>query len=158
VTTRRSAPAIRFWLEWFVALNVLWLAFISAFDVAETVLGLVASALAATATTLVWQQRFDAFRPRARWLLPSWRLPGAIVMDTLVVFGVLWRRLTRGERIQGRFRTEPFPVGRDHERRDARRAVHTIGASIPPNAYVVGIDEDEHTVLLHELAPSRRQR
>jgi hypothetical protein len=158
VTTRRSAPAIRFWLGWFVALNVLWLAFISAFDVAETVLGLVASALAATAATVVWQQRFVSFRPRLRWLLASWRLPEAVVMDTLVVFGVLWRRLARGERIQGRFRTEPFPIGRDHERRDARRAVHTIGTSIPPNAYVVGIDEDEHTVLLHELAPSRRRR
>ena len=158
MTTRRSAPAIRFWLGWFVALNVLWLAFISAFDVAETVLGLVASALAATAATVVWQQRFVSFRPRARWLLASWRLPGAIVMDTLVVFGVLWRRLTRGERIQGRFRTEPFPAAVTTSAESARRAVHTIGTSIPPNTYVVGIDDEEHMVLLHELAPSRRRR
>jgi hypothetical protein len=149
---------MRFWLGWFVALNILWLALISAFDVAETVLGLGASAVAASAATVVRRQRFVTFRPRARWLIDSWRLPGEIVRDTLVVFGVLWRRLVRGERIQGRFRTEPFRLARDHRRQAARRAVYTIGASIPPNAYVVGIDEEEHTVLLHELAPSRRRR
>ena len=149
---------ITFWLGWFVALNVLWLAFISAFDLAETVLGLCASAVAASAATVVWRERFVTFRPRARWLLDSWRLPGAIVVQTLVVFGVLWRRLVRGEPIRGRFRTEPFRLGRDHRRSDARRASYTIGTSIPPNSYVVGIDEDEHTALLHELAPSRRSR
>jgi multisubunit Na+/H+ antiporter MnhE subunit len=158
VTTRRSAGEIRFWLGWFVALNVLWLALISAFDVAETVLGLGASAVAASAATIVRRQRFVTFRPRARWLLGSWRLPAAAAIDTARVFGVLWRRLARGEPIHGRFRTEPFRLDRDHERRAARRAVYTIGASIPPNAYVVGIDEDEHTVLLHELTPSRRRR
>jgi multisubunit Na+/H+ antiporter MnhE subunit len=158
VTTRRSAGAIRFWLGWFVALNILWLALISAFDVAETVLGLVASAVAASAAAVVREQRFVTFRPRARWLLESWRLPAAAVVDTALVFGVLWRRLARGQRIQGRFRTEPFRLGRDHERQAARRAVYTIGTSIPPNTYVVGIDEDEHTVLLHELVPARRRR
>jgi multisubunit Na+/H+ antiporter MnhE subunit len=158
VTTRRSAGSIRFWLGWFLALNLLWLALISAFDLAETLLGLGAAALGASAATVVYEQRFVTFRPRARWMLDSWRLPAAIVRDTVAVFGVLWRRLARGERIEGRFRTEPFRLGRDHQRRDARRALHTIGASIPPNTYVVGIDEDEHVVLLHELAPSRRRR
>jgi hypothetical protein len=158
VTTGRSAGAIRFWLGWFVALNVLWLALISAFDVAETVLGLGASALAASAATAVRGQGFVTFRPRARWLLDSWRLPGAVVVETLVVFGVLWRRLVRGEPIRGRFRTEPFRLCRDHRRGAARRASYTIGTSIPPNTYVVGIDEEEHTALLHDLAPNRRPR
>jgi hypothetical protein len=158
VTTRRSAGAIRFWLGWFVGLNILWLALISAFDVWETVLGLAASAVAASAATVVRRQRFVTFRPRVRWLLGSWRLPAAAAVDTGRVFGVLWRRLARGEPIRGRFRTEPFRLARDHRRQAARRAVYTIGTSIPPNAYVVGIDEEEHTVLLHELAPSRRRR
>lgn len=150
--------ALAFWLGWFVALNVLWLAFISAFDLAETVLGLVASAIAATAAEVVHRQRLVAFHARATWLLDAWRLPGRTVADTVLVFGALGRRVFRGEPLRGRFRTEPFRLGPAAGRREARRAVFTVGASIPPNAYVVGIDEDEHTALLHELVPTPRRR
>ena len=150
--TAGPSRAIWFWTGWFLALNVLWLALISAFDVAETVLGLVASAAAATAVTAVRRQGFVTFRPRARWLLEGWRIPALAVRDSVRVFGVLWGRLVRGRPIEGRFRTEPFRLGREADRSAARRAVYTIGASIPPNTYVVGIDEEEHTALLHELA------
>jgi hypothetical protein len=158
VTNRATRKgALAFWLGWFVALNVLWLAFISAFDLAETLVGVVAAAIAATAATVVGQQGLVTFRPRPRWLLGIWRLPWRAVTDTVVVFGALARRIFRGEPIHGRFRVERFRLAREADRREARRAVFTIGASIPPNAYVVGIDDEEHTVLLHELVPARRE-
>jgi hypothetical protein len=56
--------AWRFWLRWFVFLNVVWLALISGFDWAETILGRLASAIAATAATAVRQTRLVFFHPR----------------------------------------------------------------------------------------------
>jgi hypothetical protein len=118
----------------------------------------VASAVAATAATVVRAEGLVRFRPRPHWLLDVWRLPGRSLADTLRVFGVLGRRIFRGEPIRGRFRVEPFRLGPDARRREARRAVFTIGASIPPNAYVVGVDDEEHTVLIHELVSTRRRK
>ena len=150
----------RFWLGWFVPLNLLWLAFISAFDTTETVFGIFASALAATAATAVRQTGLVEFRPRVAWLLAIWRVGPRIFMESWELFLVLWRRVVRGEPIQGRFRTEPFRIGRDARRAGARRAVRTIGESIAPNAYVVGIDEEHHEVLVHEIltVPRRRRK
>lgn len=145
---------MRFWLGWFVVLNVLWLALISGFDVAETVLGVAASAIAATAATAVRHTRFVFFHPRPSWFLATWRLPWRTLIETVQVFGALWRRVVHGEPIRGRFRAEPFPPGRDEHRAPARRAVRTIAESVAPNTFVVGIDEDEHTVLVHELVPT----
>jgi multisubunit Na+/H+ antiporter MnhE subunit len=157
VRRRRSSRAVH-WLAWFAALNLLWLVFISAFDVAETLLGVVASAVAATAASAVRETRLIRFRPRARWILAGWRIPWRTLAETGLVLRVLWLRVLRGKPIAGRFVTQPFPLGRDPERDAARRALFTIGASIAPNTYVVGIDEDEHAALLHELAPQAARR
>jgi hypothetical protein len=140
----------RSWLAWFGVLNVLWLVLISAFDTAETVLGIFASALGATAAQAVLEQRLVAFRPRARWWLAAGRLPARTVVETGLVFGALWRRL-RGERVEGRFRAVPFPVSDDPARASAARFVRTLGESIAPNRYVVGFDEETQTLLIHEL-------
>jgi hypothetical protein len=148
----------RFWLGWFIPLNLLWLAFISAFDSAETVFGIFASALAATAATAVRQTGMVEFRPRAMWILAIWRVGPRIFVETYELFMVLWRRVVHGEPIRGQFRTEPFRIGREARRAGARRAVRTIGESIAPNAYVVGIDDEHHEVLVHEIltVPPRR--
>jgi hypothetical protein len=152
VRRRRSSRAIH-WLAWFVALNGLWLIFISAFDLAETVLGLVASAIAATAASAVRETRLVHFRPRARWVLAGWRLPWRTLVETGLVLRVLWLRVVRGRPIAGRFVIQPLRPGRDPDRAAARRAMFTIGASIAPNTYVVGIDQDADAALLHELVP-----
>jgi multisubunit Na+/H+ antiporter MnhE subunit len=152
VRRRRSSRAI-YWLAWFAVLNLLWLVFISAFDLAETVLGLVASAIAATAASAVRETRLVRFRPRARWILGGWRLPWRVIVETGLVLRVLWLRVVRGRPIAGRFVVQPLRPGRDPERDAARRALFTIGASIAPNTYVVGIDQDAEAALLHELVP-----
>ena len=62
---------IKGWLAWFVALNVLWLVFISAWVVEEEILGLFAAAIGATAAEAVREQGLTGFRMRARWLLKA---------------------------------------------------------------------------------------
>lgn len=148
----------RFWFGWFIPLNLLWFVFIGGFDVAETIFGLFASAIAATAATAVRRTGLVEFRPRLMWLIAIWRVGPRIFVETYQLFMVLWRRIVRGEPIRGRFRTEPFRLGSDDRRTGARRAVRTIGESIAPNAYVVGIDDDHHEVLVHEILTARRPK
>src|SRR6201999_3927314 len=73
------------WLAWFVGLNVLCLVFTSAFVLAEAVLGVVASAIAATAAEAVREQGLTRFKPRARWFLRARVLPWRAATEAGVV-------------------------------------------------------------------------
>lgn len=142
---------VRAWLIWFAALNLLWLALISSFVLAEEVLGLFASALAATAAVAVRQQRLFRFRPRLAWLLQARRLPWASVRETGLVLAALIRQLTGSEPARGRFRTAPVSLPRDPDESATKRALLTAGLSFPPNSYVLEIDVERELMLVHNL-------
>jgi hypothetical protein len=139
------------WLAWFAALNVLWLVFISAWVPAEEVLGLFASALAATAAEAVREQGVAGFRPRARWLRRLPELPWRAVHESALVLLVLARHVTRRAPARGRFRVIPVALPSDPREQAAKRALLTAGESFAPNAYVLTIDTREGLMLTHEL-------
>jgi multisubunit Na+/H+ antiporter MnhE subunit len=148
---------IRAWIGWFVALNLLWLALIAQFVVAEEILGLFASALAASAAVALARQRLFTFRPRLRWVLPARRLPWQTVKETGWVLGALARQLAGGEASIGRFRTIPVSLPADEGEQATKRALLTAGLSFPPNSYVLEIDRERQEMLVHELVdPDRR--
>jgi hypothetical protein len=130
-----------------------WLLYTTTLDPLEVIVGGIAAGFGVVATVLVRAQRLVRFAPRAAWLRPAWRLPGRVVTDTWRVVAALAGILV-GRRPSGAFRTEPFPGGRG-ARAAARRALATAGWSLPPGSYVVGFDEDEDVVLLHDF-PRRR--
>lgn len=140
------------WVAWFAALNVLWLALISAFVQSETILGLGASALAATAAVAVSEQHLVRFAFRPRWLLRLARIPWQSLRESAWVFGALWRTL-RGHPVHGRFRIVRVSLPGDPAESDAKRALLIAGESFAPNSYVLGIDRDTGEMLIHELIP-----
>jgi hypothetical protein len=146
---------VRFWLGWFGVLNLIWLWLISAFVVSETILGIFASALAATAATAVREQAVISFRPRLRWLARAGRLPARSLTESALVLGALLRQLTGKGRMQGRFRTVEVKLPDDPAEAAAMRALLIAGESFSPNAYVLGIDQYRGLMLVHELVPSR---
>jgi hypothetical protein len=139
------------WLGWFAALNLLWLLLISSFVLEETILGLFASALAATAAVAVREQVLVAFRPQPRWLLAAWRLPGRTARESLLVLGALARHLAGRGLVRGSFRTRRVALPDDPAESAAKRALLIAGESFAPNAYVLGVDEDSGLMLTHEL-------
>jgi hypothetical protein len=139
------------WLAWFAALNALWLVFISAFVVAEEMLGIVASAIAATAAQAVREQGLSGFRVRPRWLWHARVLPWRAVRETGVVLAALARHVTGREPVRGRFRVVPVTLPRNAHEEAAKRALLTIGESFAPNAYVLSIDDKAKLMLTHEL-------
>jgi multisubunit Na+/H+ antiporter MnhE subunit len=138
---------VKGWLMWFVGLNVLWLVFISAFDLAEEVLGVVACAIAATAAEAVREQGLTRFRPRARWLLRARVLPWRAVKETWLVLRAL---ATYRRGVHGRFRVVQISLPDDPDERAAKRALMVAGEGFAPNAYVLVIDRDGR-MLTHEL-------
>src|SRR5919112_537584 len=57
----------------------------------------------------------------------------------------------RRERVRGRFVCERYPHAGEDPADEARRALYKIEASIAPNTYVVGYDDDTGAMLLHQL-------
>jgi multisubunit Na+/H+ antiporter MnhE subunit len=143
---------LRFWIAWYVALMVLWLAFVDTFAPPEVVLGLVAAALGATAAELVRSQDLVRFRMEARWLRDLHQLPWQVLRDCWVLAVALWRHC-RGHHVRGVFRVVPFPSEADDARSAGRRALVTALVSATPNTVVVGVEGGEGEMLVHQLVP-----
>jgi multisubunit Na+/H+ antiporter MnhE subunit len=139
------------WLAWFVVLNALWLVLIAAWVPAEEVLGLVASAIAATAAEAVREQGLAGFRLRARWLLHLRGLPWRTLRESVQVLRILALHVLRKAPAQGRFRVVPVTLPEDRREQAAKRALLTATESFAPNAYVLTIDIREGVMLTHEL-------
>jgi hypothetical protein len=74
-----------------------------------------------------------------------------VVVDTGLLGAALWRRLIRGQRVQGEMIRVPFHHGGDNGRDGARRALVNFAVSLTPNSYVVDIDPEGDSLLVHRL-------
>jgi hypothetical protein len=145
------------WLAFWVASFWLWMLLVGEWNRIE----LVAAACAATATaTFAERARVVAAR-RAR--VPLARVPtlGTALVMVFVDFGIvvaaLARSLGRREIVRGRFVVHELRELRgDAPRTAGNRAWTTYVATISPNAYVVDVDDDSGTVLLHDLVQFRK--
>jgi multisubunit Na+/H+ antiporter MnhE subunit len=142
-------------LTTWAGLFLFWMLLVSTLAPTEVAAGLLAATIGTVASEVVRRQRVTTFRPRVRWLLQAWRLPGLVLSDFGVVSLALWRHLFGGKRLRGAFRAVPFPSRADDPVGAARRAAATVAGSLAPNGYVVGFAEDADLVLVHELVPTQ---
>jgi multisubunit Na+/H+ antiporter MnhE subunit len=141
------------WLAWWVALAVVWLLLVDTFQPDELLVGAGAAAIAATVGTVVQQRGYIEFWPRAAWLLQTPYLIGDIVVDCGLLAGALWRRVIGRQPLRGETIRVPFHHGADTGRDGARRALVNFAVSITPNSYVVDIDPEGDSLLVHRLVP-----
>jgi multisubunit Na+/H+ antiporter MnhE subunit len=141
----------RFWIAWYLPLFGLWILLVDTFAAEELVLGAIAAAVAATAADIVRAQDLVRFRLRARWLRDVWWILRQVVADSGTLAVALWRQLRRPGSVRGCFRVLEFPREGDDAAAAARRALVTSVVSLTPNTYVVGIEGEEGTILIHQL-------
>lgn len=153
VSMRRSTT----WLGWWAILLAFWLLLTFTLAASELLVGATAAAIGATAAVLVWRQGLIGCRPRLEWVLRVHRMPKQLVGDTLIVFRALLAHMTRRREMRGAWRAIEIDPGGDDGRSAARRAMIIAAISFTPNVYVVGIDEDEGLMLVHQLEPSPKQ-
>jgi multisubunit Na+/H+ antiporter MnhE subunit len=153
--SQRKPRRATFWLVWWALSLALWMLLVFKTEAAEVVAGAVAAAFAATAAELLRSHAYPPFSPDARWLRKLGALPREVLGDCWILVAALWRRVVRGERIEGTFRCVHFPgAAGDDPRSQARRAVAKWLGAVAPNTYVVGFDERKEVVLVHQLVPT----
>jgi len=146
------------WLGWWAALMLLWLALVDTLDPAELLVGAVAAAIASTVGLAVHQRGYIRFQPRAAWLLQAPSLVVSVVVDCALLTGALWRKTVRRENVHGITIRVPFHHGDDSGRDGARRALVNFAVSLTPNSYVVDIDPEADSLLVHRLVPAPLDR
>ena len=151
-------PAIGRWALRWLALWALWLALTDTRVLPELVAGAVAAAIGATLATAVSRSGRPRTVAKSASLLrvgPA-RLArplGRLVVDTGLLCAALWRRLVLRREVRGTFRAARYRPGAARASAAGRTATEVWG-SLTPNRYVVGVDEDEGTILVHELVPA----
>ena len=149
---RRSVGArLRFGAAWWAVLMGGWLLLVETFAVPELVAGTIAAALAASVAEAVRELGYVRFAPRLTWLRHAPRVAGQVLVDCGILFAALARRLIQRRDVRGVLLRIPVRYGDDGARDAARRALLNFGVSITPNSYVVDLDAETSTVLIHQL-------
>jgi multisubunit Na+/H+ antiporter MnhE subunit len=138
-------------------LAALWLALTDTRVEPELIAGAVGAAIAATLAGRVMRPGPPKTVSKTVAALPlGWRSLRPLVRlvaDTGLLAVALWRRLVLRQPVGGSFRLVAYRPG--PERRSAAgRALTEVWGSLTPNRYVVGIDEEASTLLVHELVRS----
>lgn len=136
---------------WWAAMFAAWFALVDTVAMPEIVLGAFAAAIAAAVAVAVHRRGYIRFRPRARWLRQTPRLAWTVVADSALLAGALWRRVVHGEAVEGRTLRIAFDHGGDNGRDGARRALVNLSISLTPNSFVIDIDPEAHSLLVHQL-------
>lgn len=145
------------WCLWWLAFFWLWMLLVGEWNAIEWVAGACAAAVGATVAELIRGAARERLSVPPERLRASASVVPVIVADFgivmwALVLSVVRRRVARGAFVTRRFDPGPktTPGGR------ARRAWTIWLAGFSPNAYVIEIDEERGTVLLHDLVPWRR--
>jgi hypothetical protein len=132
------------WLSWWLVLLVIWLAFVGSFAYAETAVGAVAAALAATAMEGIRSRGLQHLLPEPRVASRALRVPRDVVVECWTVMWCLGTAVARRRAPQhGRLRSVPFQPPGTASRASASRAFLAWLASISPNHYVLEVEEDQ---------------
>jgi multisubunit Na+/H+ antiporter MnhE subunit len=149
--TRGSLVTI--WLAWWAALMVIWLLLVDTFDPEELIVGALAASIAASVAIAVHRRGYIRFWPRARWAREIPNLVRDVVVDTGLLAKALWQHVVRRRPVRGETIRVPFEHGGDNGRDGARRALVNFAVSLTPNSYVVDIDPEGDSLLVHRLVP-----
>jgi multisubunit Na+/H+ antiporter MnhE subunit len=144
------------WTATATALFAVWLLLIDTLEAAQLYLGIAAAAIGATASELVRAQRIARVRPAGAWLWRLWR-PLAAVPHDIGLLAAEALRAAAGQRPRGRFTTMRFAAKENEPRENARRAAAELAGSFSPNTYVIGIEPEPGTILVHQLVPEEER-
>ena len=150
-------PAAGRWLVRWTLLMALWLALLDTRQWPELIAGAIAAAIGATVAGLLVRpgQPKTPAKSLALLRLGPRRLGrplARLVADTVLIATALARSLA-GQTPRGSFRVVRYVP--DAPRRSAAgRALTEIWGSLTPNRYVVGTDDDEGILMVHELVRS----
>ena len=81
----------------------------------------------------------------------GWRVPGYVALDAYVVVKILFRDFLSPRKACSFYRVCDFKTDRRDPRMVGRRVLATVYTTASPNSIVIGIDEAQSRMLLHQL-------
>jgi hypothetical protein len=136
---------------WWLSIFWLWMLLVGEWNRTEWIAGALAATLTTLVAWLVWRVSRLRVRIPVSDITAAWTLPALILLDFAAVMGGLATR-RRGFYVTRELRAS----GGSAPRRFGSRAWRAYVTSVSPNAYVVDLDEEQGTVLLHDLVPLRK--
>jgi multisubunit Na+/H+ antiporter MnhE subunit len=150
---RKGSPW--FWAIQFLVLLGLWIVFVGKVKWNELIVGVAGSAVAASATQIVWAQHVAAFRDHGGWVLEAWRLPKYMITGSWEIFTVLFRQLFGGRPAESLLLAVPYEAVGEDDASAARRALAITYTTSTPNFVVVGIDRERRQLIFHQIKRSK---
>ncbi len=143
----------------FPVFYVFWIIFVGTFSTHELLIGIVGSGLATAGVVVVNLEYPFRFAPTLTDVLSLWRVPWYLVSDTREIFVVAVEDLLGIKAAKSLFRIVPFDAGKkDNPRAAARRLLAVIYTTITPSTIVLGVNSNDHKMLLHQLERSPIQK
>jgi multisubunit Na+/H+ antiporter MnhE subunit len=146
--------AVGLWLAMFVLSLVSWFVFVGKLDWDELIVALACSAIAASASQLVWSQHAAAFRDRTGKFLEMWRLPKYMITGSWEIFSVLLRQLFGGKPAESLVLGVRYDPVSDDPADAALRALAIAYTTSTPNFVVIGIDRKRSRLIFHQIKRS----
>jgi len=144
-------PALARFVTWTCALELLWAVFVGTTQSTELIAGAIASVVVALFVEALRRVGLLRFRWSGSAVASTWRVPGHVVFDWVLVFGILLRRLAAGRRVRGVWLTVPFEEEQGARGR-FRRALAAAVENETSNGMVVDLENGR--ALLHSLDTS----
>jgi multisubunit Na+/H+ antiporter MnhE subunit len=138
-------------LAWWGVTTGVWIVSLSAYASQDLVAALACGLPCAVMAVLARRAVRLAARPPAETLRWLGALPWSIAVDTVRVLALPWRPASRSS--AGRFRRTPLgPLG-ESATAVGRRTAAALLISATPGSYVVDVDPDTGTALVHAVGP-----
>lgn len=142
---------------WWIAFFWLWLVLSGDWNRIELIAAACAATVGATVAEAIRTAAREPMSVPLERLRASGTVPPIIFADFGIVLWALVVSIARRRVVRGAFITRTFDPGPKTTPRGSIRRAWTVWlAGFSPNAYVIEIDEERGTVLLHDLIPWRR--
>jgi hypothetical protein len=143
------------WAAWWLGLFWLWFLLVGEWSSQELVAAAVAATIAASLAELARARTGFRARVPLRGLADLPQALGMVVVDFGIVMWALVASVARRRVVRGRLVSRELEGGAAAVRGVGARAWTVLVACISPNAYVIDVDPEAQTVLLHDLVPYR---
>lgn len=146
---------VAFWLGWWVVLFWFWFLLVGEWNNQEIGAAAIAATIAASLAELARARTGFSIRIPARGLADVPTTLGMVVVDFGIVTWALLASLARRKVVRGRLVSRRLEGGAAGAHAPGARAWTALLACYSPNAYVIDVDPETRTVLLHDLVPNR---
>jgi hypothetical protein len=143
------------WVGWWIPLFFLWLLLVGEWNREELAAAAIAATIAATIAEVARTRTSFAARIPLRAVADLPEVLAMVFVDFGIVIWALVETVFGLRAVRGELVSRKLEGGRSDARGAGPRAWTALAASYSPNAYVIDIDPETSTVLLHDLVPRR---